>query len=1098
MTRPDASSSVPKKGPERDDAPDTTAAAEPLDVESESEPEPEPWTPARVSEWNAYYDLYVMGAALLLAFAVSAVRANNAPLWSNLKVGRQIIAQSSPLVRDAFSYTEEGQRWVNIPWLFQASHAAVHDLATDLVPTDPDDPTANRASAARIAVGTLVALAALARLATAFVLLRIRRKGPGLWWTALCAALAVGAVIGPAGVMLGGIAQPGTVSPATWGILFLALEFLFLYKALGEGRAWGLYALVPLFLVWANLDESFAIGLLALAAAAVGHLLDGRKAEALIKHPAGRDALVAHGYEEDEETEPARSPVSAPAVGIVLLVCALACLANPSTYRIYPAAFEPVADLFKRGGAPPTFDQLSYFGPTIRAQFPGWYWLTIYYLVAVGVGAASFALNRARFSWARFLPYATVAVAWGVYMRYSPEFAIVWASVMALNGQEWYQRRFGIAGKLGTGWTVWSTGGRLVTLAALFYLVSVAITGYGKSPGEARFGFGFDPNDFAFEAAEYLASHDDIAGNVFNWNTSQGDAIVWKAGPARKSFLDSRSRLFPAEIQLLHHELRNALRDDDESVWRPAFDRYNITAVMIDSESAVNTYARLMQSPAWIPFYDDGKVVMFGRSDAPEPDRTAFESTRLDPELRAYKTVTPPPKWDRPPMPVYWMDDIFQSRALTPPRHHNNAARRWLSGAASTPDQPAVPDPARCLLAIREARAALGDNPDDHTAYRLLALAYNLLIQQETALLAGIPLDPEHRDEAAALPPRLNLLNTLSRQRLAALNYAIQTTPPPKSQEERQALISLHFDLYSAYLQLGFVDLARDQLQAALNLAKSDDLTQEARLQQSNQLTQLNERVKQIENVLNELQLERQAGPIEKAQYALGQGAPGLALIEFEEADRANMAPMIVKPQLIELYCATGQPDRALEQLSDGGADDSDPNDPGAAGFRQGQVYQLLGNYASATTLWRDRAIPRLAYSRTLKALAAGQRLLQGDAAAATTDDLSLPGMVDREAFWEYELGRNLLESGDPVQAAEHLSKALKLSPDLAYRPLIAYYLEQIGEPVPPSKADAEADADAGPPEASAPKPEPESEPEPAAAKPDEADAAEAKDETPE
>ena len=24
-----------------------------------TEPEPEPWTPARVTEWNAYYDLYV-------------------------------------------------------------------------------------------------------------------------------------------------------------------------------------------------------------------------------------------------------------------------------------------------------------------------------------------------------------------------------------------------------------------------------------------------------------------------------------------------------------------------------------------------------------------------------------------------------------------------------------------------------------------------------------------------------------------------------------------------------------------------------------------------------------------------------------------------------------------------------------------------------------------------------------------------------------------------------------------------------------------------------------------------------------------------------
>lgn len=1086
MTQPDASSSVPKKGRDQDDAPETTPAAEAAE-ELDVEPEPEPWTPARVSEWNAYYDLYVMGAALLLTFVVSSVRANNAPLWSNLKVGRQIIAQASPLVADAFSYTEEGKRWVNIPWLFQTSHAAVHDLAIDLVPTDPTDPTANRASAAQIAIGALVALAALARLATAFVLLKIRRKGPGLWWTALCAALALGAIVGPAGVMLGGIAQPGTVSPATWGLLCLALEFFFLYKALGEGRTWGLYALIPLFLVWANLDESFAIGLLALAAAAIGRFLDGPSAETLIKHPAGTSALVSLGYEE--EPPPSRSPVSASAVGVVLLISALVCLANPSTYRIYPAALAPVTGLFERGGAPPTFDQLSYFGSTIRAEFPGWYLLTAYYLVVVGVGAASFVLNRARFSWARFLPFAALAVAWGVYMRYGPEFAIVWASVLALNGQEWYQRRFGIAGKLGTGWTVWSTGGRLVTLGALFYLVGVAITGYGKAPGDSRFGFGFDPNEFAFEAADYLGSHGEIAGNVFNWSASQGDAIVWRAGPSRKTFLDGRSRLFPASLQEKHHELRNALRDDDESVWGPVFDEHNITAVMIDSESAVNTHRRLSQSPAWIPFYDDGKVVMFGRSDAPEPDRTAFESNRLDPELRAYGIVAPVPAADRPPTPVNWMDDIFQGRTLTPPRHHNNAARRWLSGAASSPDEPTIPDPARCLLTIREARAALAANPDDFTAYRLLAVAYGLLIQQESALLAGVPLGPGQGERIAAVHPSLGLLSSLVRQRLTALNFAIQTTPPPRNQAERQTLITLQFDLYAAYLQTGYVDLARDHLQAALNLAKPGDLEPEARLQQRNQLDELNQRVKQIEDALNELQIERQAGPIEKAQFAMSQGAPGLAIIEFEEADRANMAPMIVKPQLIDLYNATGQPDRALEQLSEGGADDFDQHEPGASWFRQGQVYQLLGNHASTTTLWRERAIPRLSYSRSLKALMAGQRLLQGEAVIATTDDLSLPGMVNREAFWEYELGRNLLEWGDPVQAAEHFTKALNLAPDLAQRPIIAYYLERIGEPVPPAKADA-----ANQPAATTPEPQPQ----PAAAKPEEpskADASEAKDE---
>ena len=37
---------------------------------------------------------------------------------------------------------------------------------------------------------------------------------------------------------------------------------------------------------------------------------------------------------------------------------------------------------------------------------------------------------------------------------------------------------------------------------------------------------------------------------------------------------------------------------------------------MIEESSSPNTYRRLMQSPNWIPFYDDGGVVLFGRADA--------------------------------------------------------------------------------------------------------------------------------------------------------------------------------------------------------------------------------------------------------------------------------------------------------------------------------------------------------------------------------------------------------------------------------------------------------------------------------------------------
>ncbi len=164
---------------------------------------------------------------------------------------------------------------MDIPWLFQWSHAAVYKFVNDLVPADQTDPTANRGAAEQIAVGTLIALNALARLLTAWILMKIRRPGPGLWWSAVCAAIALGAILGPFGVVLGGLAGPGFVGPMTWGLLFMAIEMLLLHRAYNEGRRRALYGLVPLFLLWANVDESFFTGLLILAAAAIGRILDG-------------------------------------------------------------------------------------------------------------------------------------------------------------------------------------------------------------------------------------------------------------------------------------------------------------------------------------------------------------------------------------------------------------------------------------------------------------------------------------------------------------------------------------------------------------------------------------------------------------------------------------------------------------------------------------------------------------------------------------------------------------------------------------------------------------------------------------------------------
>jgi tetratricopeptide (TPR) repeat protein len=1054
MTQPDALPTVPQaKTPDSAAALDKSEHAtqdEDAGVAGQPQPQPVPWTPERVLEWNAYYDVYVMLAVLLLTLVASAVRVDdrNPVLWTHLKAGESMSQQGSPVLADSFSYTETGARWINVPWLFQWSHAAIYKLVHDLVPTDSRDPTANQASAEQIPIQGLVALTALARLITAWILLAIRRRGPGLWWSALCVALALGVIVGPFGVLPGGIAGPGLVGPSTWGLLLFAIEILLLHRAYNEGRGRALYGLVPVFLLWANVDETFLLGLLILAAAVVGRALDGRSAQFLV---GSSELPEADEIPPGKSSGTPRGPVGTTTGIVILLLSIAACLANPSTYRVFFAGASPFVQLFGPESELIRPDQISYFGKQIQKLYKGdWHWFTVFYLVMVTLGLGSFLLNARRFAWSRFLPFAVAAAMWGTFMGFRQEYSVVFATALALNGQEWYHDRFGTRGRMGTGWTLWSTGGRLVTLGALFFCVGVAITGWLKLPGQPRFGLSFEPGDFAFEAADYLARHEDIKGNIFNTTAAQGDALIWKAFPARRTFYDDRGQLFSRELLEKQRLLRLALRDDDTQVWKQELDRYGVTSVMIDSERAPETYRRLSQSRNWIPFYDDGRVVMFGRADAPEPDLTAFKNNKLDPDLRAYRVSQPVPSADRPPTPTSWIDGIFRNRLLGSAQPHTGAAVRWLQAASPDDNQPNFPDPARCLMAIREARTALAKNPDDWVAYRLLDVAYRVLTLHETALLSGIPLTAQNQTRIGQLVPNIDVLSTRFRQRVTALTYAISTTPPPQAADARRELFSLNLQLSQLFAQAGYVDLARDRLQTALDQLQQGELTPEARAGYQQQLDGLTQRVKQIEENLFDLQTERQAGPIEKAMYARNQGAPGLALSELEEAERGNMSPMVVKPQLVDLYCSTGQPDRALEMISLGINEDTTlGTEPGSSWVRQGHIYLLLGNYLSAASLWKERAIPRLRYERTTRALSAAQALDRGELILATNAKLTQPSLLSRQAVWEYELGQCLLESGSPDEAADYFTRALKLVPDLAYRPIIAYYLTKMGKPVP-------------------------------------------------
>ena len=999
----------PEPGPEAEPAPD---------AEAKPAPPPEPWTPERALAWNAYYDLYVAAGVLLMAFLTSAVKVANSAIWAHLQAGR-LILRRGPLTADPFSYTVAGQRWVDIPWLFQAAVALLYQVGVTIV---PGDTPADLARADKYGAIALVAANALVRLLTVLILMGLRRPGPGLWWVAVCATLPM---IWPNG--------PAPLAPETWGMLLLAAELLLIHRATALGGRASAWALVPLLLLWANLDASFLVGLAVLAGAVVG-IWVGRG-------PRGAGPA-------------AWSPAGAT---MILAACAAACLVNPSTFRAYPTAAGTLAAASTFRAYPTAAGTLatSWHSPaaeTVRlvaqGKDPGLAGLQAIITVALVVpGLASFLLNRRRFSAPRFFAFASAAgLLFASFSTFKDAFAIVLAATLATNGQEWFLGRFGASGRTGRGWSAWSIGGRAATIVGIFAAVALAITGYWAQPDEPRFGFGYSAEDFGFEAAEFLGKAP-IRGRVLNTTAPLGDALIWRARgltAPRETFVDSREAVFPPEVSGELQQAREGLRDERPEVWRPILDHHKIDVVMLAVNPAVprtlgdtspKTRAALLASKDWIPFYDDGNVALFGRADAPAEDRAFFEGHRLDPQAMAYRQEQPVALAPELPPNPSWVDRYFRDRALAPPQPHALLALRWLNPPVAKPDDPPpAPDLARCLLAVREARTAIARRSDDAFCYQVLADAYRALMAREAAILGG----------GGGLVIRRQQLTT-------ALNFAIQAAPPPEDDRSRESLRNLNVELGEIYQQLGFLDLEREHLARARDLAP-DDFTPEG----TQRIAKLDEAIAEARAKMDDAAAEAGSSPLQRVAIAQQRGMIGLAIAELEDVEKQGIDPRQVKARLIDLYCQVGQADRAQEllgttqQLNDPALE----TEPGMALYRQARVQLLLGNYAVAQQLY-PQAIYNLRSVTTRQALeTATAGTLIGDLKLATRVSLGIPSLLATEATWEVELGLILLEAGRPKEAAEAFTRALTLGPVVAARPLVAYYLEQMGKPVPPPPAD--------------------------------------------
>lgn len=993
------------------DTPNPTDDTTPEQGDSGSETEkkpPEPWTPAKVVEWNDYYNLYVAAGLLVLAFVTSLNLVEDSNVWGSLRSGAYTLSNGFPATTDKFSYTVEGKRWVNLGWAYEVAAYGADMIGSAFAPAE---------KAEQYGASAVTILHAVVRLLTFLILLSIGTTRQGLWGRCVLLGMVIYLSVFE---RIGS----GVVGPEIWGMLFLAILLRLMFLTTDKKQSWAGWAIPALFVVWPNFDTSVGFGLILTIAWGVGLMIAGKRIDA---------RLTAKSI--------------APLIGASVL----ASLVNPWTIFGLGAAFRLSNQYTMLPG-----NVLGLI--SLPADFSQVYLMRLTLFVVIGV--VTFWLNSDRFRLDRLAVFVASALAWAVWYRFAGEFTVVLAVIAALNLEEWFADSFGSEGHLGWKWATFSIGGRGLTILGLFGLAVVHITGYGLPVGSPTFGLGFEPDRFAFESAEFLKGAE-IKGNVFNWNASQGDAILWRAYPERKTFIDNRRNLFTNETIEDRDKLRAALRDDAMDTWKPMLDRYGVSAVMVQAmdtfteREARLTLERLHRSPNWIPFYDDGTVAMFGRADAAGPDLAYFKSRILDADRIVYEMDDELPAFDRPPAFSSALDQVIASKTMALVQPHSQAAVRWLAPPGTPADNatPRLPSPAQAIAAVREARRAIARKPDQTQAYRILAEAYRSLHLQELALLAGLKLEPENMAQVMSLQAGPSPLGLRFRQRVAAIHFAIETTPRnPDSTNERAYLSSLHAELAQLMMLANFVDLARDNLRRSVELDPEAATAAERR----SQLAQLNQGIEQMETEMSSMSLEEQANPMSRINRALGLGLVNSALPDLREAERTGSSPDVIVPILIDLYCQLGMPDQAIEFVGNVGASSMEPS-AGISKYRQGLVSALLGDYAGAIFGWGAESIPIARLDEMRRGLMAGQLWLSGELGTATRTFMEMPDQLRAVAARQFELGLIQLESGSPEAAAESFANALKREPEADFAPIAKYYLEKLGKPFTEAKPAAPA-----------------------------------------
>lgn len=985
----------------------------------------EPLTPELLEEEAIRGDFVMRWAVVLLALLLASTRIAEPRTLLHIKTG-EYIAQHGwvPPAKDVFSATVENRAWTNLSWGFDLlAYEAQHVLGS---------------------LAVLSLLKALA-VATCFaVLVQISLPGVSTWWGAICAAAAVIACL-----------SHYTVEPHVVTMLGTSLLCWILFTAgFPETPAKRIWWLLPLFLVWAQLDSRMFVGLWLLVLFALGRQLE-------------------QVFRKDVVRGVSQGTLWAAILGVILIVNLHPFLYRTLTFplALYGQEYPALREYFLRlpvvsSAAIPYFPLYAEF--FLRSPDPS----AIVSLVLMAVAGATLVLNWSRVELRWVFPFVGAVVLACLATHEFPASCIMFCVIAVLNGQAWYQAEFRQTYQVETAEILFSRGGRAGTVCLFALLAYLGGTGRLGRVDAPRIGYGLDPelgNQVASLQEQLSDSFDDRS---FNLLPSFGDIMIYLN---KKPFIDTRLALYrgkSGEQDILDTYLKlrgypaptpgtspkpqegadpaasaeKPLADNKGAnprpvtipaggkEWLAAFNEYKITNAIVRMGRAPDydtLYRLLFDGARWKLVKLGAASAIFYRIDRANPALMDYlKKHDLSLVEEAFRPKVPPKDLAHDDISeLSFYEKYLWSRKRDIPNAIQEALHLTKMAAELAPVRPDY-SPALAVLGIRKAHEGLIENPDCPEGYLALGQGYNFLAQFETLEVL------RNRQPLTA--------NIHYFQALAAFRQVLKADPL-----NHLALIRLR-DLYG---QAGRWDLqywAVEQLNQAFIVKKIFLQTQMQAdvlmTQSSYTLQRKGELEPQMTAMEREIESRRKRGDniLQIASFCLQEGFVLKALEQLDRAQELLEGTPAAKRLRIELMLEAGRvPEAAIEA----GYFEQTARQRNVQNWQFTVALTCLpsGRFEPAARVLDDLILERSRQgtAKVLQSLFPRMSInpLEPWPISATSSALEQATQAQGTiAEARYRLALVHIEKGEGAEATALLQSILDDQPDYSSRPLVAYY----------------------------------------------------------